>query len=140
MKLHINIKQRLIGILTIIILLVFADFVEAQYGGARRRTRRRTAVIVSTATHEKDQQEEAAEQQEKEAAPQEEKTAQQDSAPQSESAKADHLPIGTVVTKLPDGCESTPINDVEYYLCGNDYYRAAYQENNLVYVTTEPPK
>jgi hypothetical protein len=49
------------------------------------------------------------------------------------------LAEGTVVQKLPDGCTSQASGGVEYYNCGGNYYRAAFQDNNLVYVTTAPP-
>jgi hypothetical protein len=48
------------------------------------------------------------------------------------------LPVGTVVTKLPTGCVSAPVSGIEYYLCGGNYYRAAFQGNNLVYVVQKP--
>jgi nucleoid-associated protein YgaU len=47
------------------------------------------------------------------------------------------LPLGTVVSALPAGCVSTPVNNVNYYYCGGNFYKAAYQGNTLVYVTTE---
>ena len=139
MKTNFTLKQQLIGVSTIIILLIFADYVEAQYGGRRRRTRRRTAVVVSSATHEKDQEDAAAAQESEQAAPKD-TTAPKDNTTQQTSTQGDHLPYGKVVNNLPEGCNSEAVNDVEYYHCGNDYYRAAYQENNLVYVTTEPPQ
>ena len=115
-------KPRLIGIAMAIALLFIAYIAEAQYAAAAARTtRRRTAVVVLTATNAKDEQ------------------AAQEQAAQAEPAQGDHLPYSTVVTKLPEGCDKVVVNDVQYYHCGNDYYRAAYQENNLVYITTEPP-
>jgi hypothetical protein len=48
------------------------------------------------------------------------------------------LPLGTVVQQLPAGCTKTSSGGVEYYKCGSDYYRAAFQSNNLVYVTAQP--
>jgi hypothetical protein len=50
------------------------------------------------------------------------------------------LPLGTVVAALPPGCTSTPVGGVEYYYCDANFYRAAFQGNNLVYVTTAQPK
>jgi hypothetical protein len=47
--------------------------------------------------------------------------------------------VGTVVSKLPEGCTSKPVGGVQYYQCGGNYYRSAFQENTLVYVTTAPP-
>jgi hypothetical protein len=48
------------------------------------------------------------------------------------------LPLGTVVNSLPAGCTSTPVGGVDYYYCGGNFYKAAFQGNNLVYVTTKP--
>jgi hypothetical protein len=49
------------------------------------------------------------------------------------------VPIGTVVQSLPPGCVATPIGGVEYYNCAPGvYYRAAFQGNNLVYVSARP--
>jgi hypothetical protein len=54
-------------------------------------------------------------------------------------APAGPVPVGTVVGTLPPGCVSTPIGGVEYYNCAPGvYYRAAFQGNNLVYVSTQP--
>ncbi|MDX2443565.1 MAG: hypothetical protein QNK30_07165, partial [Bacteroidales bacterium] len=61
-------------------------------------------------------------------------------APTTTEANGDALPIGTVVTKLPEGCISETADNVQYFKCGANYYRTAFQENNLVYVTTDPPK
>ena len=140
---------------------------EAQVGGRRRRTRRRTAVIVGTSVHAKDQQ--AAAQQQAAADSQVAAAQQQAAAADSQAAAADQradaaeqqaaaaqqqpaappaappagagepLPEGTVVPKLPEGCTSKPVGGVQYYNCGGNYYRAAFQENTLVYVTTAPP-
>ena len=132
---------------------------EAQAGGRRRRTRRRTAVIVGTSVHAADQQADAQQQaaadqqvaaaqqeaadaeQRADAAEQEAAAAQQQPpAPPATPADAgEPLPVGTVVPKLPEGCTSKSVDSVQYYQCGGNYYRAAFQENNLVYVTTAPP-
>jgi type II secretory pathway component GspD/PulD (secretin) len=48
------------------------------------------------------------------------------------------LPLGTVVAALPAGCVSTPVGGVDYFYCGGNFYRAAFQGNALVYVTTQP--
>jgi len=133
---------------------------EAQAGGRRRRTRRRTAVIVGTSVHAADQQADAQQQaaadqqvaaaeQEAAAAKQQAAEAEQRAAAAEQEAEAaqqqqpadagEPLPVGKVVPKLPEGCASMPVGDVEYHYCGGNYYRAAFQENNLVYVTTAPP-
>ncbi len=145
-----TIKSRLIivGIFTAIIFTLASDIIVAQFG-----ERRRTAIVVSTATHEKD--EEAASQQ---------KSTQTTSTTQSQQptttttstttpattstttpppttqTTSGALPIGTVVTSLPQGCTTSSVDNVEYYHCGPNYYRTAFQGNTLVYVTTDPPK
>jgi hypothetical protein len=48
------------------------------------------------------------------------------------------LPLGTVVSSLPAGCTSTPVGGVDYYYCGGNFYKAAFQGNTLVYVTAKP--
>jgi hypothetical protein len=54
-------------------------------------------------------------------------------------APAGPVPVGTVVHALPPGCVATPIGGVEYYNCAPGvYYRAAFQGNNLVYVSAQP--
>jgi len=148
MKVYPHMNRKFTGILACIVLLFVVDVAEAQTtAGAvahgKRTTRRRTAVVVSSATHAKDEQAAAAEQSATttttttEAAPA--TTTQAAPAPQAAPSGAP-LPIGTVVTALPGGCETTPVDDVQYYHCGADYYRVAYQGSNLVYVTADPPK
>ena len=51
---------------------------------------------------------------------------------------ASTLPIGTIVTALPDGCTTITMSGVQYNKCGSDYYRAAFQGNSLVYMVTQP--
>jgi hypothetical protein len=128
--------------------------------GVRRRTARRTAVVVGSAgaasTAAAQQQAAAAQQQaaaaeadaaaaeaeaaaaQQQLAAQQAATAQPAPAPQAAPAAAGALPIGTIVTALPAGCPATTINNVEYYACGGNYYRAAFQGSQLVYVTTQP--
>jgi hypothetical protein len=43
-----------------------------------------------------------------------------------------------VVAALPAGCTQTTSGGVQYSKCGADYYRAAFQGNNLVYITAQP--
>jgi type II secretory pathway pseudopilin PulG len=59
-------------------------------------------------------------------------------APPPAAAPGQPLPLGTVVTALPGGCTSTPVDGVNYYYCGGNFYQAKYQGSNLVYVTTKP--
>ena len=80
----------------------------------------------------------AAQSQQSAAAQQQSATAQQQAAAAAAAGKP--LPLGTAVAALPPGCTSTPVGGVEYYYCGANFYRAAFQGNNLVYVTTAQPK
>ena len=103
--------------------------------------RRRTAVVASSAAHAEDaaamsqaQQQTAAAQQQATAAKQ-----QAAAAPAPPAAAAGQpLPVGTVVSALPQGCVSTPVGGVEYYYCGGNFYRVVFQGNQLVYVTAQP--
>ena len=125
-------------------------------------TRRRTAVIVGASVEAADsakmaqaQQQTAAAQQQAAAAKQETATAQQQTAAAQQQAAAAKqqaaappaappaaagtpLPLDTVVAALPGGCVATPVGGVEYYYCGGNFYRAMFQGNTLVYVTTQP--
>ena len=127
MKSHIKMKLRIAGIATAIILFLISDIAEAQAGVVRRRTRRRTAVVVTSVTSTNNQQN---------------TTEQQTPPPTPPVAEntGEAFPVGTVVTKLPEGCVSTPVGDKQYYHCGANYYQAVYKEGTLVYVTTEPPE
>jgi len=58
--------------------------------------------------------------------------------PAAPAASGKPLPLGTVVSSLPGDCTSTPVDDVEYYYCGGNFYRAVFQGNTLVYVTAKP--
>ncbi len=61
------------------------------------------------------------------------------SAPPPPPTSSGSVPLGTVVHALPAGCVATPINGIEYYNCAPGvYYRAAFQGNNLVYVSAKP--
>jgi pyruvate/2-oxoglutarate dehydrogenase complex dihydrolipoamide acyltransferase (E2) component len=146
MTVHVHSVLRVIGLAMALALLLIPDYVEAQYGGARRRTRRRTAVIVSSATHEQDQAaaeaqaDEEADAKEEDAAKEEAAAPAPAPAPPAPETGGQPLPIGTVASKLPDGCESVAVDGVTYYHDSGNYYRAVFQEDTLVYVTVEPPK
>lgn len=51
---------------------------------------------------------------------------------------AGSLPIGSIVTTLPAGCVTSPKDGVQYYDCSGDFYRTAFQGNNLIYVVAQP--
>ncbi len=53
-------------------------------------------------------------------------------------AAAGPLPVGTVVSALPPGCQSAVVSGVQYYVCSGVFYRPAFQGNNLVYVVSQP--
>jgi len=56
-------------------------------------------------------------------------------APQPKPAT---LTVGTAVTALPAGCVPATVGTAQYQKCGNVYYQAAYQGNNLVYIVSAP--
>ena len=97
-----------------------------------------TLLGAATASAAAQSQQSAAAQQQAATAQQQSATAQQQAAAAAAAGKP--LPLGTVVAALPPGCTSTPVGGVEYYYCGANFYRAAFQGNNLVYVTTAQPK
>jgi multidrug efflux pump subunit AcrA (membrane-fusion protein) len=149
-------------------LILIPEVVQAQAGHMHRATRRRTAVVVGSAASSAGaaqasqaqqqtaaaQQQAAASQQQTVAAQQQAAAAQQQAAAAKQHAAAAEkdaaaakqalavaqgvLPLGTVVRTLPAGCPSTTIAGVEHYHCGGNYYRAAFEGNTLVYVTTQP--
>jgi hypothetical protein len=101
--------------------------------GVRRRSFRRGVVIGSAASASAAQASTAAAPQQQ-AAPAPAPAPQQPATAPQPGAK----PIGTVVSTLPAGCTPVAVGNVEYQHCGVDYYRTAFQGNNLVYVTTQP--
>lgn len=99
--------------------------------GRARRTRRRGVAVGYAAGKS------SAEQQQTTTEPQQTATAQQQSAT-APPPEYGPLPLGTVVPQLPAGCTALEAGDVQYYHCGENYFRAAFQGNNLVYVTAKP--
>jgi hypothetical protein len=97
-------------------------------GVARRTTRRVVAAETATTTAATT----ATAQQQAATAQQQQATAQQQAAA---ARPAGAPPAGSVVNALPAGCKPETNNGVEYQNCGGVYYRAAFQGNNLVYVT-----
>jgi hypothetical protein len=83
-------------------------------------------------------QQQAAVAQQQAATAQQQTAAAQQQAMAAPVASGQALPIGTVVSALPAGCSQTAKGGVEYYQCGPNYYRAAFQGSNLVYVTAQP--
>jgi len=138
MKTILTLRQNIQAAIVLVFLLFIPEIIEAQAGRMHRATRRRTAVVVSSATHAQDQQQAQAQAPPPQQAAPAPAPAPVTTTPPPASTQA-LLPIGTVVTKLPGGCVSIPINGVQYYQCGANYYLAAYQEGTLVYVTSKPP-
>jgi len=135
-------------------LLLFLPDADAIYG-TRRRAHRRGVVVgysagAASASSASSQQQATSSQQQTTTTQQQAATTQQQApaaapapapapAPQP-AASGEPLPLGTTVSALPGGCVSTPVGGTEYQKCGANYYRAAFQGNNLVYVTVQPPQ
>jgi hypothetical protein len=111
--------------------IIGAPLTPMSYAGAARRTTRRVVAVEATAATAATATAAATAAQPKPPPP---------AAPQPAAAPpAGPVPIGTVVQALPPGCVATSIGGVEYYNCAPGvYYRAAFQGNNLVYVSTQP--
>ena len=134
--------------------IVGAPVTPVSVAGVARRTTRRAVVATSTttaaATSATTQQQAATAQQQSATAQQQSATAQQQSSTaQQQAATAQPPPaptaapagapaLGTIVNTLPAGCKPEAKGGVEYQRCGNVYYRAAFQGNNLVYVVQQP--
>jgi hypothetical protein len=63
---------------------------------------------------------------------------QQQAAPPPAVAAGSPLPLGTVVAALPGGCTNTPVDGVNYYYCGGNFYQAVYEGSALRYITVKP--
>ena len=111
--------------------IIGAPLTPMSYAGVARRTTRRVVAVEATAATTASATAAAAAAQPKPPPP---------PPPQPAAAPpAGPVPIGTVVQALPPGCAATPIGGVQYYNCAPGvYYRAAFQGNNLVYVSTQP--
>jgi len=111
--------------------------------GVRRRTARRTAVVMGSAnaaaaSSQQAQQQQAAAAPAETAPPPAPAPAPAAAPAPAPAAAPGALPLGTVVTALPAGCAAITIGGIQYQKCGVDYYKAAFQGSNLVYVTTQP--
>jgi hypothetical protein len=126
-----------------LVLMLFADIplvsgslvpeAEAIFG-VRRRAWRRGVIVGSTMGAAS----EAAAMSHQQAAPTQPQAAPAAPAAPPPATTGKPLPLGTVLSALPAGCTSTPVDGVEYYYCGGNFYRAVFQGNNLVYVTAQP--
>jgi hypothetical protein len=97
------------------------------YAGVARRTTRRAVAVTSTSVVAAESAAAASAAQPAASAP-----------AASAAAAPGALPLGTIVASLPSGCTQVTSGGVEYYRCGADYYRTAFQGTNLVYVTAQP--
>jgi pyruvate/2-oxoglutarate dehydrogenase complex dihydrolipoamide acyltransferase (E2) component len=132
--------------------IIGLPFTPLSFAGVARRTAFRTMMwsgaAASASSAAAAQHQAAAAQQQAAAAQQQAAAAQQQAAAAHHQAAAaaapppaaaGHiLPLGTVVSSLPAGCISTPVGGRDYFYCGGNFYRAAFQGNNLVYVTAKP--
>jgi hypothetical protein len=84
------------------------------------------------------QQQAATAQQQAATAQQQAAAAQQQAAPPPAVAAGSPLPLGTVVAALPGGCTTTPVDGVNYYYCGGNFYQAVYEGSALRYITVKP--
>ncbi len=133
--------------------IIGLPFTPLSFAGVARRTAFRTmmwsgaAASASAATAAQHQA--AAAQQQAAAAQQQAAAAQQQAAAAQHQAAAaaapGHPPQRDIscrsvrwCSSLPAGCISTPVGGRDYFYCGGNFYRAAFQGNNLVYVTAKP--
>ena len=132
--------------------IIGAPLTPMSYAGVARRTTVRVATTTTAvaatsaaaastaaATSTAAQQQAVAQQQAATAQQQAAVAQQQAAVAQQQAQAAGSPPIGTVVQALPAGCAGVAKGGVEYYRCGTVYYRAAFQGNNLVYVTVAQP-
>ena len=156
-----KIKIALLAICTLLMLFMDLPFLRLvsdaeAVAGVRRRTARRTAVVVGSSVHAADsaqaaqaqqqqaqqqqaQQQQAAASQQQAADAQAQGAAEKDAdAYKQEADAAAPLAIGTVVTALPSDCTTMSSGGQQYYHCGKNYFRAAFQGSQLVYVTATP--
>jgi len=123
--------------------IIGLPFTPLSFAGVARRTAYRSVAWSSAAAANSaaaaQQQAAAAQQQAAAAQRQAEASASVPAAPPPAAAAAGQpLPLGSVVNSLPAGCVSTPVGGIDYFYCGGNFYRAAFQGNNLVYMTTKP--
>ena len=109
--------------------IIGMPFTPMSYAGVARRTAYREVAVTSAAV--------AATSAAAAASASAAAAAKAASAPPPAPA-AGPVPIGTVVQVLPPGCVPAPIKGVQYQDCGGNFYRAAFQGNNLVYVVSQP--
>lgn len=118
--------------------VVGAPATPVSVAGAARRTTRRvvaTEAAVATTAVAASSAAAASTAQQQQAA-----VAQQQAAVAQQQAQAAGAPaIGTIVPALPAGCVAENKSGVQYQRCGNVYYRAGFQSNNVVYAVVPQP-
>jgi hypothetical protein len=108
--------------------LIGIPFSPLSVAGVARRTTRR-AVVMSSAEASAAAQTSAST----------DAQTTQSSAPVSTTKPAKGaVPLGTIITTLPDGCVTEAKAGVQYYKCSKTYYRVAFQGDKLVYVAAQP--
>jgi hypothetical protein len=109
--------------------------------GVARRTAVRTTAAVSASSQQAaaaSQQQAQVAQQQTQVSQQQAQVAQQQAATAQAQAAAAKLPVGTVVSALPQGCTSAQISGASYFNCGGTYYKPSFQSNNVVYIVAQP--
>ena len=104
---------------------------QQQAAGSAANSHRKGAGYGRQAAGRAAQQQAAAAQQQAAAAQQQSGAAQHQAAA---PAAGKSLPVGTVVPIFPADCTPKAVGGVAYHVCGNDFYRAAFQGSTLVYV------
>lgn len=119
--------------------IIGLPFTPLSFAGVARRTAFRTMAWSGAAASASAAAAETAATQQQAAAAAARPPAPPPPPPPAPTAAAEHpLPLGTVVNSLPAGCISTPVGGQDYFYCGGNFYRAAFQGSNLVYVTARP--
>ena len=118
---------------------------QAVYGTHRRTRRRSVAVGYTAGASSAEAQQQAAAQSQQQATAQQQTTAQeqgtsgqQAAGNTASSSGSSTLPEGSIVTTLPPGCEPVTSGGVQYQHCGDDYFRTAFQGDQVVYVSSRP--
>jgi len=50
------------------------------------------------------------------------------------------LAVGTVISTLPDGCDTAYVNDIIYKECSGEYYEPIYKDNEVQYKAVDSPR
>jgi hypothetical protein len=107
--------------------------------GRARRARRRGVAIGYAAGRQDAEDEQANESQSQQKSTTEQKQAAPEKAAPADPPRAvGALPTGSVVKSVPKGSTKKDVGGVEYEFDGTNYYRAAFQGSDLVYVTVKP--